>query len=415
MKKALIATAILIISTITGYKVFAQDDTTVRVIKERINGQKQINKPYIILISADGFRWDYAEKYHAENLLRLAKNGVRAESMLPSFPASTLANHYTIMSGLYPSHSGIVGNTFYDANRKENLKADDGSFFGEEPLWVTAEKEGMLTADFNWPNMRPAIKNTFATYSFTRSANKRPADTDPIELVKNWLNLPEAKRPHFIAIHIGETDHAGHQHGPESKEVVEAVNVIDGVVKEMDDIAKNTGLPVNFVFLSDHGMTPIDPVALATPASIDKQKFICVVQGNYVAVHAKNKADIMPLYEQLKAEKVPGFDVVLKKDLPKYLHFGPRDDKYNRIGDIMLMAHFPKVFAAKAPKGAHGFSPYEQKDIHATFYAWGPAFKKNITIQPFENIEVYSLMAQILGIKALPNDGKDTLAKQILK
>jgi predicted AlkP superfamily pyrophosphatase or phosphodiesterase len=415
MKIKNIVPVITMICTGLCNSVFAQKDTTVRVMEARSNSIVQQKKPYLILISGDGFRWDYAQKYHAENLLRLSKEGVAAESMLPSFPASTLPNHYTLMTGLYPSHSGIVGNTFYDANRKENLKVNDGSFFGEEPLWVTAEKAGMLTADFNWPNMRPAIKNTFATYSFTRTSGKRPADTEAIDLVKNWLSLPEDKRPHFIALHLGETDHAGHQHGPESKEVEEAVKLIDGAVGEIEAIAKKTGLAVNFVFVSDHGMTPIDPTPLNTPASIDKQKFVCIVQGNYVAIHAKDQADILPLYEKLKAEQAAGFDVVLKKDLPKYLHFGPADDKYNRIGDIMLMAHHPKVFAARAPKGAHGFSPYEQKDVHASFYAWGPAFKQNLTVKAFGNIEVYSMMAKILGIQPLPNDGKGTLAKQVLK
>jgi len=393
----------------------AQLDTLQRVVPNRSNKSSQLTKPYVVLISADGFRWDYAKKYHAENLLRLSGEGVAAQAMIPSFPASTHANHFTLVSGLYPSHSGIVGNAFYDANRKQMFKPSDGTFFGEEPIWVTAEKQGMLTASFYYIDTQAPIKGIRPTYSYRPNAGKEIFVKDRVAAIKRWLSLPEDKRPHFIACYIPNADHAGHTFGPDSKEAEEAVKFIDDAVGQMAAAAKESGLPVNFIFVSDHGMTPINPKALAVPSSIDTAKFVCVVQGNYVCVHAKNQADIMPMYEKLKAEKAPGFDVKLKNELPDYDHFGPADDKYNRIGDIMLMAHYNQVFAAKAPKGAHGFSAYEVKDNQATFYAWGPAFKPHTVIPAFENVEVYDLMTTILGIEPLKNDGKGTLASQVLK
>nr|WP_255547641.1 ectonucleotide pyrophosphatase/phosphodiesterase [Mucilaginibacter sp. dw_454] len=373
-------------------------------------------KPYVVLICADGFRWDYAEKYRAKNLLKYSAEGVRAASMFPSFPASTHANHFTLMSGLLPSHSGIVGNAFYDPARKEMFKPSDGSWFGEEPIWVTAEKQKMLTASFFYIDTDPAVKGTHLTYIYKRKKNYTPSGDERAAAIKNWLTLPAEKRPHFIACYFPETDHAGHNYGPDSKEVNEAVTGIDETVGKMVEAARATGLPVSFIFVSDHGMFPIDQAHhLHVPKSIDTARFVVVSQGNYVNIHAIKQADIMPEYERLKAEHIDGYDVTLKKDLPKGWHFSPAEDKYNRFGDIVLVAQYPKVFTEGETVGAHGFDAHEHKDIQATFFAWGPAFKQHLQIQSFENVEVYGVMTQILGINGLPNDGTGTLAKEILK
>ncbi|MBK0378468.1 alkaline phosphatase family protein [Mucilaginibacter segetis] len=414
-KQTLIASLMLLCMGCIN-NAFGQLDTLQRIVPGRTNSAAQLKKPYIILISADGFRWDYAHKYHAKNLLALAKQGVEAESMLPSFPASTHANHFTLVSGLYPAHSGIVGNDFYDANRKEKFKPSDGTWFGEEPIWVTAEKQQLLTASFYWIDTQAPVKGIRPTYYYKPNKGKEIFVKDRVNAIRNWLNMPEDKRPHFIACYFPNADHAGHKFGPESAEVEEAVAFVDDAVGQMVDAVKETGLPVNFIFVSDHGMTLIDhDHPLAIPAVIDKNKFVVVSQGNYVCLHAKNTTDIMPLYEKLKAEKAAGYQVVLKRDMPENTHFKTADDKYDRIGDIMLMAKYPQIFTEKPPVGAHGFSPYEVKDNRATFYAWGPAFKQHMQIAPFENIEVYDVMTQILGLKGLPNDGKGTLAKEILK
>jgi predicted AlkP superfamily pyrophosphatase or phosphodiesterase len=397
-------------------KTFAQLDTLQRAVPERKNSPEQMQKPYVILISADGFRWDYAEKYQAKNLLKFAGSGVKAESMLPSFPASTVANHFTLVSGLYPSHAGIVGNTFYDPARKEMFKGSDGTWFGEEPLWVTAEKQKMLTASLYYINMQAAIQGIRPSYYFMPHPTKKISSDERVKTISDWLKLPEEQRPHFIACHLPDADHAGHRHGPDSKETEETVHEIDNLMGQLTAAVKETGLPVNIIFVSDHGMFTVDREhPLSVPASVSKDKFVIISQGNYVNLHAKDKADIMPMYQTLKAEKAPGYSVSLKKDLPANMRFSQEDDKYNRVGDILLLADWPKVFSPKPPYGAHGYSPYEHKEIHATFFAWGPAFKTQTKIPTFENVEVYDLMTKILGIKALPNDGKGTLSKQILK
>jgi len=418
MKKLnVLLTSLLLCIAGLGQAAFAQVDTTMqKVIAGRKNSPGQQHKPYVVLICSDAFRWDYAEKYQAKNLLKFSAEGVRAESMYPSFPASTHANHFALVSGLYPSHSGIVGNDFYDPARKEMFKPSDGSWFGEEPIWVTAEKQKMLTASFWYIDTEPAVKGTHLTYIYKHLKNQEALGEERAKTLKDWLSLPEEQRPHFIACYFPDADHTGHTYGPNSPETAKAVAFIDDAVGKMVEAAKSTGVPVNFIFVSDHGMMEIDRQHhLHVPASIDKDKFVIVSQGNYVMLHAKNSADIVPMYEKLKAEKVPGYDVVLKKDLPAIWKFGPKDDKYNRVGDILLVAEYPKVFTENNTVGAHGFDAHEHADVRATFFAWGPAFKTHLQIRPFDNVEVYDVMTQILGIKGLPNDGTGALAKEILK
>jgi len=402
--------------TLGLHNSFAQVDTLQKVTPNRSNSAEQAKKPYVVIISADGFRYDYAEKYHAENLLRLAGEGVRAESMIPSFPSVTQPNHFALMSGLYPSHAGIVGNDFYDPAQKGNFKAKEGKWFGEEPIWVTAEKQHLLTASFYWPASSAAIKGVLPTYYYNPSPNKDVYEDGRVIALKNWLSLPETQRPHFISIYFPDTDHAGHDHGPDAPETKEAVHFIDQTIGKLDAAAKASGLPVNFIIVSDHGMTYIDKEhLLSVPAFITRDKFITTVLGATVNIQAKDKADILPAYEKLKALNVDGYNVYLKKDVPENLHYGEKDDRYNRIGDIVLLAQWPKTFNQKVNAGAHGYDPAKVKEMHASFFAWGPAFKEHLKIPSFRNVEVYDVMMNILGIKPLPNDGTGALSKQILK
>src|ERR1700744_28282 len=152
MKKILIA--LLLVSSAVAAN--AQSETEQRVVPNRKNDPSQENKPYVILISADGFRWDYAEKYHAKNLLALAGEGVKAESMIPSFPSVTFPNHYTLGTGLYPSHHGLVNNSYYDRDRKDfysmsaKAKVADGKRYGCTPLWVLAVQQYRLAGRCHW-------------------------------------------------------------------------------------------------------------------------------------------------------------------------------------------------------------------------------------------------------------------------
>jgi predicted AlkP superfamily pyrophosphatase or phosphodiesterase len=401
---------------------WAQADTIQKIIPGRKNTTEQQKKPYVILISADGFRYDYAKRYQAKNLLALSAGGVRAKSMVPSYPSVTFPNHYALVSGLYPSHSGLVNNAFYAPDRHETYfmgdkaKVADGSWYGGSPLWVLAEQQHMLSASFYWVASEADIQDIRPTYYYTY--NEQIDIHNRINAVVNWLNLSAEDRPHFITFYFPQVDHAGHMNGPESLETGHEVHFVDSAINELTKAVKTTGLDVNFVFVSDHGMTKIDqdhPIDI--PAAIDTSKFIISGDGTLVELYAKNKADIPATYESLKQQSAD-YDVYLKTNVPAKLHYSQTDDWHNRIGDILLIPHHPKVFnlyIRKPHPGWHGFDPTIVKDMHATFFAWGPAFKQHKTIPAFENVEVFNLIKSILGLEYNGKvDGTDKLADDIL-
>lgn len=398
----------------------SQADTIQKITTGRKNSISQLSKPYVLLISADGFRYDYAKKYHAENILRLSASGAQAESMIPSYPSVTFPNHYTLVTGLYPSHHGLVNNSFYDSAKgdsyamSDKVKVADDSWYGGTPLWVLAEQQQMLSASMFWVGSEAAIKNTRPTYYY--NYNEKIDISKRIEAVKSWLLLPEETRPHLICFYLSEPDHSGHKYGPESPQTTAAVKMVDSVVNELYRAVSSTGLPVNFIFVSDHGMTTVDTLALPLPAAIDPDKFIIPTIGTMVVLHAKNKSDIQPVYEQLKKDE-KNYKVYLRGNMPAHLHYGATDDRYNRIGDIILLPEWPKVFSAKKPGiGYHGFDPSVVKDMHASFYVWGPAFKSGSKIPSFENVNVYPLVARILGLSVTEKtDGRIEVLKPILK
>ena len=401
--------------------IFAQNDTIQKIIPGRTNSKEQQDKPYVILISADGFRYDYAEKYHAEHLLALAAEGVKAESMIPSFPSVTFPNHYSIVTGLYPSHEGLVINNFYDRTlhrfySSKGPTASEGIWYGGTPLWVLAEKQNMLSASYFWIGSEAPIQGIFPTYYY--KYNGLAPINQRINTVISWLKLPAEKRPHLITFYFPQVDHEGHKHGPDSKEVEEAVHFIDSAVFQLTEAVKTTGLKVNYIFLSDHGMTNVDADhALKLPAAADTAKFIISGDGLLVELYAKNTADIAATYETLKKE-AKDYEVFLRVNMPQHLHYAKTDDWHNRIGDILLIPRWPKIFIMgkyKPDPGQHGYDPAVVKDMQATFFAWGPAFKPNTSVKPFPNVDVYPVVTQILGLKTTEKiDGTKQLAEKIL-
>jgi len=409
----------LIVCSLTA---FAQVDTTQQVITARSNSPEQQEKPYVILISADGFRYDYAEKYKAEHLLALANEGVKASSMVPSFPSVTFPNHYTIVTGLYPSHHGLIDNSFYDRSLKrfysyKGKTASEGIWYGGTPLWVLAEQQKMVTASYFWVGSEAAIQDMYPTYYF--KYNQATSIDKRIQTVVDWLKLPADKRPHLITFYFPQVDHEGHKHGPNSPEVENAVHFVDSAVYELTKAVDKTGLKVNYIFVSDHGMTTPDIVnTIKLPAAIDTSKYIIGDHGLMIDLYAKNPDDIQKTYEQLKKE-AKDYQVFLRVNIPKHYHYSKSDDRYGRIGDIILISDYPKVFNihnSKFDPGWHGFDPDVVKDMHATFYAWGPAFKTNLQIGSFPNVDIFPLVTEILGLKyTFKVDGTRHLANEVLK
>ena len=399
---------------------FAQD-TTQQIMPGRQNAPHQQDKPYVILISADGFRSDFAKKYDAKNLIALGKQGVVADYMQPSFPYLTFPNHYTIVTGLYPAHHGLVDNSFYDRGRQQTYGMQDKKmvadpyWYGGTPLWVLAEQQQMIAASFYWVASEAPIQQLPPTYHYFY--NEKIGIDQRIETVKQWLALPKDKRPHFISFYFPEVDHAAHSFGPDSKETADAVQFVDESIGKLQAVAAASGLPVNFVFVADHGMAKVDHQNTIPYPLIDTALFSMNSGSAVLQFYAKDKNAITPFYETLKKNAID-YDVYLKANMPVNLHYSTADDRYNRIGDIILLARLPKVFnrgGRPTGPGKHGYDPHHP-DMRASFQAWGPAFKKDLRIQGFENIHVYPLIADILGLQydAARIDGKEEILREVL-
>lgn len=401
--------------------LFSQD-TTQLIVRDRANSKEQEDKPYVILISADGFRYDFADKFNAENLQNLRKEGVCAAYMQPSFPSLTFPNHYSIVTGLYPAHHGLVDNVFWDENKKAGYSlakketVRDSSWYGGTPLWVLAEEQHMLSASFYWVGSEAAVLGIKPTYDYNYSEaismDKR------IDIVKSWLQLPEDKRPHLITLYLPQVDHAAHKFGTGAKQTGDSVRFVDDAIGKLTTAIATLNLPVNYIFVSDHGMTDVDTAnSIPLPYAIDTAKFKVFNSDALLHLYAKDKNDVQPTYEQLKSV-AKDFDVYLATNMPAQWHYSKSDDRFNRIGDIILIPQLPKVFNInnrKITPGKHGFDP-ALTDMHATFYAWGPQFKQHMKIPGFENVNIYPIVAKILGLTYTEQiDGNLDVLKNILK
>jgi predicted AlkP superfamily pyrophosphatase or phosphodiesterase len=401
---------------------FAQD-TTQQITSGRFNSVAAQKKPYVILISIDGLRSDFVEKFNATSLQAYGKSGVVANYMTSAFPSLTFPNHYSIVTGLYPAHHGLVDNTFYDekANATYTMSnkkmVADPYWYGGTPLWVLAEKQQMVTASFYWVASEAPIGNTKPTYFY--NYNDKIKIEKRITQIKDWLSLPEKSRPHLITFYMPEVDDAAHNYGPDSKQAEAAVQYIDGVIKKMNDEVSSLGLPVNYILVSDHGMALVDsqnPIRL--PKSVDPTKFYVPSGSALLQLYAKDTAAIIPTYQALLKE-ANGYDVYLKNNAPKDFHYSNLDDRFNRIGDIILVAKLPYTFSLSgrpSSPGKHGYDP-RLPEMMASFLAWGPAFKSGKKINGFENVHVYPLIAKILGLQYDQKtiDGNLSVLKNTLK
>ena len=401
-------------------QVHAQNPAPVLESSHGPNALGQEKKPYVVLVSLDGFRYDYAQRYGAKNLRALATQGASTpEGMIPVYPSVTFPNHYSIVTGLYPEHHGIVAMSFYDPKRKQRYAFNDssansdGSWYGGVPLWSLAEKQGMRSACFFWPGSEAEIAGERPSY-YLHFDDHFP-DEARIQQVVAWLSLPSAKRPHFITLYYSNVDHAGHEFGPDSPQTAEAVRHVDDLVGMLEAKLKELALPIDLFVVSDHGMENI------LGNSIDLEHFadLSAFQTEGMLLYSSSESDTEKTYEHLKGASEK-FVVYRRRDVPKGLHY----DENEREGDPVVVATGPYAIRAHATnpadtlpknKGGHGYDPQQFKTMRAIFYAVGPDIRPNTTIPPFENVNIYPLIATILGLDTTPTDGDVTVLAPILR
>jgi predicted AlkP superfamily pyrophosphatase or phosphodiesterase len=363
----------------------------------------------VLMISLDGFRWDYPAMVTLPTLDSLARVGVKATSLKPAFPSITFPNHYSMATGLYPDHHGIVSNSFYDSATKKqfavgNRKAvEDGTFYGGEPIWVTAEKQGMRSASFFWVGSEAPIQGIQPTY-WKRYDEKIPMGARG-DTVIAWLSLPAERRPHLILLYHHEPDGVGHKYGPESDEVKATIESLDRELGVLFTKINQLSIAseINVIVTSDHGMQSTSPERSVLLTDYIHQDWFVRVEGYspVLLFEVKPEYDV-EAYGELK--RIPHCSVWPSKEVPLRLHYGTNP----RTLDFVLLADsgwtIRKNALQKVGKGAHGYDP-ENRNMHAIFYASGPAFKKGYCSKGFNNIDLYPLLTRLLGLVPAPVDG----------
>ena len=378
--------------------------------------QAQTEKPYVILVSLDGFRYDYAERYQTRNILAVRDSGASAESVIPSFPSLTFPNHIAIITGLYPEHHGIVANSFYDPARASEYTlrtaSINGSWMDERatPLWVLAEQQRVTAACMFWPMSDSEIQGVRPTY--WKLFDDRFPDASRVEQVLDWLKLPAEKRPHFITLYFSDTDHAGHTFGPEAAETGEAARVVDGMIGKLRQGLEALGLPINLILVSDHGMQAVEG---AVSLGLDESQARVEIDGPLALIYGRDADTIEKTYQQLKGN--PKLEVYKRGETPASWHYSENP----RSGDLVAVAKGEAVIVGNEPrrrsvsKGAHGYDPKQYKQMQGIFYAIGPNIKP-MKIGSFENVNVYPFIAKILGLKVAGKlDGSEAVLNPIYR
>lgn len=359
-----------------------------------------MQQPYVVMVSIDGFRHDYAEKFGAENILAIKESGAWTSGMIPSYPSKTFPNHYTLVTGMYPGMHGITSNEFYSVSKKAHYgvrkknTVTDGSWYGGTPLWVLAEQNSMLAASYFWLGSEAEIKGVRASY--VHAYDEDVPNGDRVDEVINWLKLPDEERPHMIHLYFSDVDTQGHGFGPEAEETKEAVLSIDEQIGRLRAGIKESGLPVTLVVTADHGMTPISK---GLELNVDWRGAEVVFISTHIMVYHKDDSVIDAIINDL--QDVDGLVLYKDENFPEEYHFNNAD----RSGDLLIQIQPPAIFSKmdSISGGTHGYDPYEYPDMRTIFYIEGPTIKSNYEIAPFENVHAFPLIAKILGLP-IPDD-----------
>jgi predicted AlkP superfamily pyrophosphatase or phosphodiesterase len=377
-------------------------------------------KNYVVLVSLDAFRWDYDRLYKTPNLNQLARDGVKADRMISSFPTVTFPNHYSIATGLYPDHHGLINNSFPAPDlglfyrMGDRAAVENPAFYGGEPVWVTAEKHGARSASFFWVGSEAAVGGMHPTY--WKKYDEKVTYEERIDTVIKWLNYPVEKRPELVTLYFDEPDATSHDFGPVSPQtgrIVEKLDSLMGVLR-----SKLAALPeakrINLIILSDHGMAHVSADKYVNIKDFVPNRMIASLSGGnpvYLINPVQDKGDSI-LYLLNKAR---GLKAWKKADLPAKWHYG----KNPRIPEIVVVADSSwsigtRQGGSSIRGGAHGYDN-SNSDMFSIFYAAGPAFKKNYKFDSLNNVDVYNLICRILDIRPAINDGDPSHIKGMLR
>jgi predicted AlkP superfamily pyrophosphatase or phosphodiesterase len=308
-----------------------------------------------------------------------------------------------------------VANSFYDETRHarfgifDSNAVRDGSWYSGVPLWSLAESQGMHAACLFWPGSEAEIAGHRPTW-YAQFDNKTQA-SDEVEQARidnavALLKLPAAERPHFITIYYSEPDHEGHEFGPDATQTKAAVLKMDKLIGKLERALKSTGLPIDLVVVSDHGMAKVEGGWITLDEFADLSNF----ENAGGLLYGKTEEDRARAYTKLK-QASSEFLAYRRKDVPAGLNYNQNP----REGDPVVIATGPYAIRAHKPPegkpdnppeaGMHGFDPHRIPEMKASFFAAGPDIVAGRTVAPFQNTNLYPWIAHMLGLQVPKNDG----------
>jgi predicted AlkP superfamily pyrophosphatase or phosphodiesterase len=381
----------------------------------------------VILISIDGWRWDYLERFAPPTLSRLAAEGGRAEGLIPQFPSKTFPNHYTLVTGLTSAHHGIVSNNMrdpvipgrYSMSNRDVLA--DPRWWGGDPIWNTAERQGKVAAAMFWPGSEARIGGRQATH--WRAFDDDLPNSARVNQLLEWLKLPEGQRPAFLTLYFSDLDNAGHDFGPDAEQTRIAALSVDRSVGDLVEGVAAAGLTnrVNYVIVSDHGMAALSRDRMIVvddyldPATAD------IIDWAPVLALAPKDGDVEKMYAALK-DKHPHLQVYRRDELPAVYGLAG----HPRLSPIVGIADEGWFITSRTetgrwdrherntPGGTHGYDA-RAKSMQGLFIASGPRLQRGLIFKPFEIIHVYNLMCAVIGIQPSQNDGDFAVVKDMLR
>jgi predicted AlkP superfamily pyrophosphatase or phosphodiesterase len=377
----------------------------------------------LILISLDGYRADYIDRGLSPNLAALAADGVHAQALRSAFPTLTFPNHYTIVTGLYPDHHGIVNNRMVDpVNGKRFVYNDrsttsDPSWWGGEPLWVSVERQGKHASTMFWPGSDVAIDGVRPEHWLPFDGKMSPDAR--VDQVLAWLDLPQARRPDFVTLYFEQVDHAMHEHSPDSTEVDDALREVDAALGRLVAGLRQRGIfdASNVVVVSDHGATASGPDKVVVIDDVVNVADIDVINTGVLAGFVP-KAGREAQVEHAVLQPHDHMRCWRKSEVPARLHYGTNP----RIPPLLCLADdgwliFTREFMNRPNRhisvGEHGYDNDDPK-MSALFVAHGPAFRHGLVVPEFDNVDIYPLLTHVLHIKPQPNDGNYAEVKSML-
>jgi predicted AlkP superfamily pyrophosphatase or phosphodiesterase len=380
----------------------------------------------VILVSIDGLRHDHPDQVPTPALDRIAA-GVRAASLKPPFPSYTFPSHYTLVTGLHPEDHGIVSNVFLDPSRGEGgdrFKLGDpedmveASWWGGEPIWNTAERQGVRTATLFWPGSEAPIggrrPSTWTPYDKAMPHEAR------VDRVLAWLDRPPAERPGFITLYFSAVDSAGHAHGPLSEAADAALRDVDAALARLLEglEARELADRVDLVVVSDHGMAAKDPakVVFLDEAEVDWSAVTVVEWSPLLQIHGTGgRAPAV-------ARAIGALDHVTchqRAETPADWHYRG----HPAIGEVVCLAEdgwqltrrgYFDAHRARFSGGTHGWDP-SWSEMHGVFLASGPHVRQGATLPTLEAVDVHGVLAALLGIEPAENAGDPRVPGQVLR